>query len=475
MCIKRPPQTLPKWKIVFDGQQVQSSQVTNISVASTRVFVMAMAMHPDVQAKAQAELDAVIGTRLPEMADRDSLPYIRRIVKEVFRWRMVLPLALPHACIQDDTYKGYHIPKGAIVIGNSWAISNNPDVYIDPDRFNPDRFLDLSVPDAPTFGYGRRSCPGSHHAEASLFIVAAGLLAMFNISPEEDDNGKPILLKPEMRLNEAVRYIRSNAGLLLDPKDTSKLFGIGQSRSRVTGDLWQTTMDYQNRVGSKFGGGGVAGASEANVDRRERLRKLALETIDLAKDPYILRNHLGSLECRLCLTLHTNEGSYLAHTQGKKHQTNLARRAARDAKETQLITAPAPAASVPRKMFIKIGRPGYRVTKVRDPLMAAAAGGGGAKEGMMVQVHLPQIKEGVIPRRRFMSAWEQKKEQPNRAYQYLIVAAEPYESIAFRIPAREIEDIEENPDWNWSHWDADTKQYSFQFMFKTSSLAPYGQ
>ncbi|QRV83091.1 splicing factor 3A subunit 2 [Ceratobasidium sp. AG-Ba] len=230
-------------------------------------------------------------------------------------------------------------------------------------------------------------------------------------------------------------------------------------------------MDYQNRVGSKFGGGGVAGASEANVDRRERLRKLALETIDLAKDPYILRNHLGSLECRLCLTLHTNEGSYLAHTQGKKHQTNLARRAARDAKDTQLITAPAPAASVPRKMFIKIGRPGYRVTKVRDPLTAATFGGGGAKEGMMVQVHLPQIKEGVIPRRRFMSAWEQKKEQPNRAYQYLIVAAEPYESIAFRIPAREIEDPEENPDWNWSHWDTDTKQYSFQFMFRTSSLA----
>lgn len=64
----------------------------------------------------------------------------------------------------------------------------------------------------------------------------------------------------------------------------------------------------------------TAGASETNVDRRERLRKLALETIDLAKDPYILRTHLGTLECRLCLTLHTNEGSYLAHTQGKKHQ-----------------------------------------------------------------------------------------------------------------------------------------------------------
>ena len=52
------------------------------------------------------------------------------------------------------------------------------------------------------------------------------------------------------------------------------------------------------------------------VDRRERLRRLALETIDLSKDPYFMRNHLGQYECRLCLTLHTNEGNYLAHTQG---------------------------------------------------------------------------------------------------------------------------------------------------------------
>ena len=51
------------------------------------------------------------------------------------------------------------------------------------------------------------------------------------------------------------------------------------------------------------------------IDRRERLRRLALETIDLTKDPYFMRNHLGQYECRLCLTLHNNEGNYLAHTQ----------------------------------------------------------------------------------------------------------------------------------------------------------------
>ena len=47
-------------------------------------------------------------------------------------------------------------------------------------------------------------------------------------------------------------------------------------------------------------------------------------------DPYFMKNHLGSFECKLCLTLHTTEGNYLAHTQGKRHQQNLGRRAARE-------------------------------------------------------------------------------------------------------------------------------------------------
>lgn len=53
------------------------------------------------------------------------------------------------------------------------------------------------------------------------------------------------------------------------------------------------------------------------IDRRERLRRLALETIDLSRDPYFMRNHVGQYECRLCLTLHNNEGNYLAHTQAR--------------------------------------------------------------------------------------------------------------------------------------------------------------
>lgn len=58
-------------------------------------------------------------------------------------------------------------------------------------------------------------------------------------------------------------------------------------------------MDYQNRPGGKTGGGGVASWTETNKDRRERLRQLALETIDLQKDPYFMKNHLGNYFCNL--------------------------------------------------------------------------------------------------------------------------------------------------------------------------------
>ena len=125
-------------------------------------------------------------------------------------------------------------------------------------------------------------------------------------------------------------------------------------------------MDMQNRPGAKTGGGGVASWSETNRERRERLRQLALESIDLQKDPYFMKNHLGSYECKLCLTLHNNEGSYLAHTQGKKHQSNLARRQAKDSKDAPMQPAPLkPRTEI--KKFVKIGRPGYRVTKQLDP------------------------------------------------------------------------------------------------------------
>ncbi len=121
----------------------------------------------------------------------------------------------------------------------------------------------------------------------------------------------------------------SCAGKLLDNHRTLCDYGIqGEATLLLSLSLQGGAIDFQNRHGSKPGSGGEASAQQSAIDRRERLRKLALETIDITKDPYFMTNHLGSYECRLCLTLHPNEGNYLAHTQGKRHQENLARRGA---------------------------------------------------------------------------------------------------------------------------------------------------
>ena len=210
--------------------------------------------------------------------------------------------------------------------------------------------------------------------------------------------------------------------------------------------------------------GGVASASDANRDRKERLRQLALDTIDLKKDPYFMKNHLGSYECRLCLTLHNNEGSYLAHTQGKKHQANLAQRAAKEAKDNTAQPAPL-AQKVGVKDFIRIGTPGYKVTKEQDRETG--------QHGLLYQIDYPEIAEGVVPFHRFMSAYEQRIEPPDSRFQYVLFAAEPYETIAFKIPSKEI-DSEAETFWTW--WNKDAKQFFFQFAFRSDhGLAPRTQ
>lgn len=79
--------------------------------------MMALVNHPYVQSRAQAEIDVVIGRdRLPNFSDKDELPYISAICREVMRWRLVTPLAVDHAAAQDDVYDGYFIPKGIYTV-----------------------------------------------------------------------------------------------------------------------------------------------------------------------------------------------------------------------------------------------------------------------------------------------------------------------------------------------------------------------
>ncbi|KXN92110.1 O-methylsterigmatocystin oxidoreductase [Leucoagaricus sp. SymC.cos] len=175
--------------VVRDVAAVSYLAGADTTVSTVLSFFLAMCLYPDVQKKAQSELDQVLNGRLPEFNDRPSLPYINAIVKEASRWYLVLPLALPHSTSEDDIYDGYFIPKGTIVIGNAWTILQDPEVYPDPEHFIPERFLkdgqldpDVQDPIVAFFGFGRRICP---------------VLTVFDVVPEVREDGKPVVVKPE--------------------------------------------------------------------------------------------------------------------------------------------------------------------------------------------------------------------------------------------------------------------------------------
>ncbi|KAI0767229.1 CyP450 monooxygenase [Fomes fomentarius] len=175
-------------------------------VATFLTFLLAVATNPEVQQKAQAELDSVVGpTRKPTFADRDSLPYVNALLTECLRWKPTAQLGLPHCSIADDEYSGYTIPGGSLVIANVWSISRDPSHYPDPDSFMPERFLDLQGrlntkilhPRKYAFGFGRRICPGIQFGEAALFIAIASVLHQLDIQPKRDELGRSTIPSAE--------------------------------------------------------------------------------------------------------------------------------------------------------------------------------------------------------------------------------------------------------------------------------------
>ncbi|OBS15345.1 hypothetical protein FPOA_13790 [Fusarium poae] len=166
------------------------------TVSSIRGFVLAMLLFPDVQRKAQQEIDSVVGTeRLPQFEDRDNLSYVDALVKEALRWIPVIPMGVVHSADEDIHYKDFVIPKGASFLPATWWFLHDPAIYSDPSSFNPDRYLEPRNephPNFASFGFGRRVCPGRFLADESLFISISRLLAVFEIKKAVDGRGNEI-------------------------------------------------------------------------------------------------------------------------------------------------------------------------------------------------------------------------------------------------------------------------------------------
>ncbi|TFK43940.1 cytochrome P450 [Crucibulum laeve] len=165
------------------------------TVSALTTFVLLMILYPEVQKRAQAEVDAVTSGRLPTLNDLAVLPYITAMIKEIIRWAPVTPLGIPHSVTKNDTYNGFTIPKGSRIVGNIWAIAHDEELYPDPFTFNPERHLGEMPQTDPfkfVFGFGRRICPGAHLAELSLFLNVASILATFTIAKALDANKREI-------------------------------------------------------------------------------------------------------------------------------------------------------------------------------------------------------------------------------------------------------------------------------------------
>ncbi|KAG2340491.1 cytochrome P450 [Suillus weaverae] len=154
--------------------------------------IMAAACHPLAQAKVHEELDMIIGSdRAPTFEDSSSLPQLHAFLLETLRWRPVIPIGFPHRATRDIIWQGYCIPKGATVYGCHWAICRDPIAFPEPDKFDPQRWLDSEgcLKDnmkSFTFGFGRRVCPGRHLADNSMYIGLALLFWSFRIDQRPD-------------------------------------------------------------------------------------------------------------------------------------------------------------------------------------------------------------------------------------------------------------------------------------------------
>ncbi|KAF8917611.1 cytochrome P450 [Mucidula mucida] len=182
-----------KWTAgaIYAGKHAYASiesQLTSVlaggdtTVAALDAFFLLMVLNPEVQKKAQEELDFVLGgDRLPTYNDMDDLPYITALCKEVVRYHPVAPIGIPHFTAEDDIFEGHYIPKGSIVIAiYGWKMTHDPNVYKNPMQFDPTRFMGEN-PEQDPRKLALDLDEGRLLAQSTIFIVCAMSLSLFDI------------------------------------------------------------------------------------------------------------------------------------------------------------------------------------------------------------------------------------------------------------------------------------------------------
>lgn len=182
------------------------------TVASALTWTFALlAENPEVMRTLQAEVDAVLGGKAAQFVNYQRLPYTRAVIDETLR---LYPPAwlITRNSLGDDVLGGYEVPQGSLIIMSPWLLHRHPDIWPNPDSFEPQRFIDGDIDRSAfiPFGAGPRQCIGRDFAYVEAVLLLASLVAHFDVEFPAGERCPPAVPLVTMRPAEGLHLrIRS--------------------------------------------------------------------------------------------------------------------------------------------------------------------------------------------------------------------------------------------------------------------------